>query len=173
MSRITRSIAEEVAKKLLIKKREKNQKRYDEISEILTSVQESKVPMGIMKMFNDIKTKHFFKTHSTVNINGEGLNHDYIHLCREVPSVTSYGPSIILEKELALNISKRLQDWKSHRNKLNDLETQTVETLVALRTYKKVQDLFPDAAQYLPKVETTCANLQCISLIVNEINSDE
>lgn len=170
MSRITRAIAEEVASKLLAKKREKNEKRYKEIQDIVTAIQESKVPRNIMLAYNDPATKSFIETHSNVNLNGPGLNYDRVRLSRSVPH-GSESTSIILDDATSLLISKKFEVYRKHQNYLNDLEVKTTETLVALRSYKKVHDLFPDAAKFLPPVQTTCADLQCISSIVKEINS--
>lgn len=172
MSRITRAIAEEMAHKLLAKKTEANQKRYNEIAAILTAIQEAKVPMHIMKAFNDPATKEYFDTQSYVYVNGQGLNHDYIQLSRKVPTRNS-STTVILEESTALLVSKKLEVWKSNKEKIKELLDKTTETLIALRSYKKVHDLFPDAAKYLPPVQQTYADLQCISSIVNEINADE
>lgn len=174
MSRITKAIAEEMAYKLLEKKREKNEKRLEEIQAIITAVQEAKVPLHIMKAFNDPSTKGYIEIHDQVNVNGQGLNYDRIKLNRKVPEATGqYCPSILLEDSTALLISKKLEVWKNHQEKYRELLTKTEATLMALRSYKKVHDLFPDAAKYLPPVQQTCADLQCISSIVNEINTDE
>jgi hypothetical protein len=171
MSRITRAIAEEMAQKLLEKKYEANKKRYNEIAEMLEVIVESKIPKDIMKVFNDPISKNYIDSRSSVYINGQGLNHDYILLNKALPCNRS--SSILLSDEKALYISKKLEIWKKNKKKNSELLQKTTETLVSLRTYKKVQDLFPEAAVFLPPVQTTCTDLQCISSIVKEINSDE
>lgn len=174
MSRITKAIAEEVAIKLLAKRREKNEKRYEEISDIITAIQEAKVPIPIMVAFSNPKTKAYIENHNQVYLTGPGLNNDPIRLSRDVPDPGGrYSPTIQLEGSTALLVSKKLEVWKSNKDKNNELCEKAEATLLSLRTYKRVQDLFPEAAKFLPPVEQGCADLQCISSIVKEIEGDE
>lgn len=174
MSRITKAIAEEIAGKLLAKKREKNEKRYKEIQDIITAIQEAKVPLEVMKLFNDSKTKGYIECHDQVFINGPGLNYDRISLTRKVPEATgTYHPNIILDEATSLLVSKKLETYRKHVELNYDLEKKLTATLMALRTYNKVKSMFPEAAKYLPPVQSTCTEIQCISELVKELGTDE
>lgn len=171
MSRITKEIAAEVAKKLLEQKVKKNAERYSEIQKIVVGIIQSRTPMLVMQNFS--QHKNYINTADYVYLTGPGLNHDYIVLGESVPYDSSMSRTIILEESTSMLLSKKLEKYQIHRKKNEELKEKTEATIYALRTYKKVKDLFPDAYKFLPPENTaTCTDLQCISSIIQEINNE-
>ena len=118
MSRITTSIAEDVATALLKEKYENLGKAQKEVQKMVFDHLHSLVPEKVMKLWNDPKTKNWIQVQSTARFIGQGLNHDTIHY-GELPCDSDYSYRCVeLPKEFALEVNDRIQENEKMNQKI-------------------------------------------------------
>jgi len=147
MSRITKEIANEVARKLTTKKTEEIQKLDLLIQETLELFILKRVPKDVIE-FQKTNPKFTYST-SSFRLIGNGFNHKYLNTKNDIP----YNGNNIFEpkpdeaKKLLEMINKK-SDLKSN---LNKLFSEIENLLYNLRTYNKVIIEFPEVEPFLPK----------------------
>jgi len=161
MSRITKQIAEEVAKKLVAKKRETLKLRTKEFSEKITKICHEKVPFEVLVVFE--KHPNYFHQTSTFKPSGNGWNFQNLNLSHSLPSQAGYF-SFEMEVETSNELLKEFNKNKDEQKQIDELQRDLVNTLLNLKTYKSVTENFPEAVEHLPKIvnNTVALNLSDI-----------
>lgn len=150
--RITKQIASDVANQLLAKKVKGNNRNWTELSnEVYESVLKT-IPKEITELYE--KHPSYVRTSQNVRLFGNGFNHENISTPRGFPCIDyskTYTPT---EKEAADWI-KLLNDYKDGKDNLRKLSSEIESALYNLKTYKAVQDNFPEAYELLPEKVST------------------
>jgi len=158
MSRITKTIAESVAKQLAEPKNLELKELKEKSIELVTSVIKSTIPSEIMEMY--AKYPDFFNTHYNTRINCAGFGYEYYKFNTlpddgDNPKISTQDGNKILS--LAHKIEVKEKEYKQLR-----LEIETA--LIGLRTYSNVQKEFPEAFKLLPTITTTALTVDLKSI---------
>lgn len=155
MSRITIAIAEKLAEKLTKPLKDKIAEAENAFCEKATAVFEARVPVEIRKAGE--KHMKWLTTRSEggrITINANGFHKREFKLTREVIFKDSWSSSFDITKAEAEQIYKLNQEVESAQEKYDDGYRSIRQTLINLRTYKRVQEELPDAYPLLPKAHT-------------------
>lgn len=159
--RITRTIAEKAASKMTVKHYEEVKKIKEELNNKVTEIYLATIPSDVIKIYEDCRS--FVKTTSAVYVNGFSLNHELVHLNKEVPSKGSYPTILIESNEDAKKVSKLISSYVEARDNADEKEREITEVLIALGSTKNVLEQFPEAIDYIenaPKVRNLPVNLK-------------
>lgn len=150
MSVITKTMAAEAAKKLTEKKAEDLQKSAEKISEVFEEMYKKTLSSEVLDLFE--KHPSYFKSRTSFQLKGEGLNYEYVCLNKGLPySSNIFTPT----KTQAAELRKALDSIERKRKILHDLKTEIEITLWSLRSYKKIAEFLPEAVPFLPQKMTT------------------
>ena len=153
MSRITKAIAEEIVIALLKKKKEKLTMMLEALAIMVSDYYKTQIPKDVLAIYKKEGCKNYIKTLSSLYLSGEGLNHDYVYLQEPVPSTQEYSHALqIDDPKVAENVSKLLSEHKKLYTETRNLEEELYVTIMAIRTQKRLEDEFPEAAEHFPKV---------------------
>ena len=163
--RITKTIAEEVAVKLLAKKDLQIKKAKDELSNFAEQFLEKTLPKEVLETYK--KFKPFFRESIEIIVDGNGLSYEYIELSKRYPYGNSktYLPNEVDAKTFRKLIDKRNDLVKQRR----ELKEELSNAIFNLKTYKAVQENFPEAFEFLPKENKNTALAINISEIRQKI----
>jgi len=149
MSNITKAIAQEVAIKLTVKKRDslKNEelKLKDDFREIIIKT----IPKDVLDCFE--KHPSYFDTRTSVQLSGNGFQWESINFGKELPVFRNFTPDAVTAKKIMI-LKNKVEDSKKN---LSDLQKEIENALFGLRTYKRVEENFPEAFAFLPNKITT------------------
>lgn len=158
--RISQDTADRIARALTKKSYEKWQKAKREVNEGVTKLYEKKIPDELKAALD--KYPDWFCYTSTIYLIGVGFgNNDSETATKQMPQNQggSYCKLKMTDKE-AEAIKSLIHARDKAEKTWEDLKRETYNTLLALGTYKKVTEHFPQAANMLP---TTAA--RCVALI--------
>jgi len=148
MSKISRTLANEIALKLVDKLDIKLKNVDIQIKDILYKVAVSKVPKEIMNIFNGPNSEWIRCT--TSSYFSWGSNHEYYSGFSEFPITVN--KSVVVEDEA---LSDQLDRLKLERASLTkqrkELLAEIEETIIALGTPTRIREHFPEAAALLPE----------------------
>jgi hypothetical protein len=134
-------------------------KLQKDLSNAFTEMYLTTVPTEILKMFE--KHPSFFEQRCEFQLQGNGCNYPYVRANRALPfSKRVYTPT----EEQAVKLLACINKIDSKKKELNKLINDIAITLVALRTYKKIKEVFPEAALFLPEKTTTALALNISDL---------
>lgn len=163
---ITKTIATEVVEKLI----QKQGLELKELKENLKAKFEEIVLNTIPKDIKDFYKKHprYTNTRQSFQLSGNGFEYKYLNTKNEVPAVTnSFQPNetdAIILHGLLNEIDKKEKEYKK-------LFSELEIALFGLRTYKRVEENFPEAFLLLPNKITTSLAVN-ISELRNKINEN-
>nr|DAJ08476.1 MAG TPA: Nucleotide modification associated domain 5 [Caudoviricetes sp.] len=164
--RITKTIAENVAEELTKKLDEKIKEHKKDLEKVAGNIYVKSLPKGLMEAYD--KFPKYFNTRCSIQLVGNGANYETIWLDKEYPSVEyRYTAS---EKDTK-SILGRYDTIKKLEKEKKDLETNIQEALLALKTYKRVEQEFPEAVQYLPESSSCIAIAIPMKDLRGKINS--
>ena len=168
MSRITKQIAQDVTKSLLSKKR----KEYDNVRSEYRGLIEnhilSNTPKKILEIFNDSSLKKYLNREQSIYVSGAGIKGTYETLNNEVPAK---GGGVELPKELASKVEKLTQKSDKMWKEINQLQNEINASLLALGTFKRIKEQFPEAAEFLPKTSMPTSLVVNVSKLRAKINA--
>lgn len=161
MSRITNEMAEQIAKAMTSEKLEAIKKLESEISEKTREEVLKTIPKEVKDFFK--KFPEWTQRDGSVRLNGNGCDHERVRV-ETVPSKNNgtvyHNPS----NEFASEILKLINKRDKLKNDLSTLKKSIENALKQLRTFKKIREAFPEAAEFLPK--DNAPMLPCINLDV-------
>lgn len=164
--RITKTIAENVAKKLTEKLDEKIKDNQGDLEKIAGRIYENSLPKGLMDAY--AMFPKYFSTRRSIQLVGNGANYESIYLDKEYPSIEyRYTAS---EKETKSMLG-RYDNIKKLKKEKSELEINIQEALLALKTYNRVEQEFPEAMQYLPESSSCVAIAIPMKDLRGKINS--
>ena len=162
--RITKTIAEQTANLLLAKKTEELKEVAKELSNVVTKVIERNIPLEISA--GSKKNPEYFTFTRNFCLSGNGFNYLSVFTHKRLPCAgNNFRPNEKDAKEIML-VSNKFDNMVDEIKKLK-LEIETA--IFNLRTYKAVEENFPEAFLLLPKV-TNSAIMVNLSEIRNKLN---
>jgi len=151
MSTITKAIANEVALKLTEKKRANIKKLETTLSSVLHGMILKTIPKEVVELFE--KHPKFFGTRSSFQLQGNGWNYKYLNSVKQIPT---YNSSFSPNAKDSETLTKLDNEVKKERQDYEKLVSEIETALFGLRTYKRVQENFPEAFELLPnKINTS------------------
>jgi len=147
---ITKTIAAEVAEKLLSKQALALEALRKEAGEAFTKIYLKTLPKEVVAAFE--KYPAYFQTRSGFQLNGNGFNWQSITASKKLPySANAFSPTAT-EAAILLKVVNAADTKKFEYKKLfSEIET----ALYGLRTYKRVEENFPEAFVFLPNSVST------------------
>ena len=154
--RITKEIAESVAKQLTEKQRKNAEELKLKFRQVVTDIYNQQVPKEVMKLF---KThSQYVKTTTNGYLDGQGFNREYVTLVGSVPAISNGGyVSPTLTSSEAAQLVKLKNAADTAKAEYEALAAEVENALYNLRTYAKVQANFPEAVKYLPQQNMSVA----------------
>lgn len=155
MSRITKNIAKDTAKKLLEKRIKLQNERKTTFWSWVASKYKATLPPEILSLPDNLKTFLFYT--SSIHVRGVGIDYKMsnVYTNGSITFLQQYSktPSVDLSNEDAVSFVQMWEEIDTERKKLLDDEFKLEQSLLALKTYKKVQEVFPEAYAALPEIE--------------------
>lgn len=168
MSRITKDIASDIAKKLVQKKRDAVNKLNSEFAKKASEFYVKTLPEKVVKAFEDEVLKKYIDTTTSIRLSGHGWNYQYVPLDKPYPnnskSVQHFTPK---QMEILL---KMYNDHSTADNEVKNLKSKIEIALYNLKTYARVAEAFPEAVSHLPTNSTTAVSVN-VSDIRKQLNS--
>lgn len=163
MSRITKTLAGQVASKLAAPIWDKAEKLEKDLMELITPLYEATLPKEVLSTFK--KYPKYFNTSGYVRVIGTGLeNYKTYDLSKNLPKKENYTSTISVDPETAnqiIDLSNKIDSLKvEFRKHRNEIEI----AVFGLRTYGKVQLEFPEAFVLLPPITSTALTVDLKSI---------
>jgi hypothetical protein len=168
MSRITKQIAEITANELVKSKKEKIKILQSEFKQKLYQMVLQNIPDDVIKFHK--KHPKFIKTNFYVEISGNGFEYQRIALESEFPSKNGERFQLLPDPETAKELLKSFNQIKDLKESSDRLKSDLERAIFNLRTYKSVEENFPEAFLLLPKIENNSVQIN-LSDIRNRINN--
>lgn len=158
---ISKTTAHEVAKKVTEKKKQVIDDLQIEFSEHLEAIYKKQIPAGVLSEFG--KNKAYFKTTSSTSIVGEGFDFRRENFTKNLPykdnnAITKPSPE---EAAVLIKISNGIDNLKKE---YEQTRKEVEAALISLRTYKRIEENFPEAFLFLPKQQNTALVVNLESL---------
>lgn len=166
MSRITKQIAESTAKALVQSKKEENKILEKEFESMIVNEVLKAIPKAILD-FNK-KYPRYVKGTMTVQLSGNGWDFQTVYLHVEIPSPGGNKIQLVPNEELSNSLLSLYNDFTHKKELVKKLERDLGNAIFNLRTYKSVQENFPEAFELLPKIVNNAVQLN-LSDIRNRI----
>lgn len=147
MAKITKAIAEQVAKAVTAKLKQKIDDAEKEMSVAVTEIVLKRIPEEVMVAYK--KAPAYISDTSYVYLNSNGYNSRKVVLTERLPYGRSYYIEGITNKEVA-PLDKIEQKKEKLKDKYDRTYQEIESTLIGLGTYKRVQEQFPELYKYLP-----------------------
>jgi len=156
---ITKLIATEVAEKLTDKKRLEIVNLKTDLSLVFEGIVLKSIPDEVIKLYK--KYPNHFETKRSFQLCGNGFEYQYLGVTKDIPHYkSSFTPN---EEDSKLLINK-LNEIKDLKKKYDELFKEIEITLFSLRTYKRVEENFPEAFLLLPNKTTYAVALNISDL---------
>ncbi len=146
MSRITKAIAENVAKQLVAQKETELSDTKNDRTKFITDIYIKTIPEAVMKVFKS--HPDFLHTTSRINFEAPGIDKyqgynllKYLPFASKKTTVTSEQANKIIDFDNAIADKKK---------EISELKTGIEVALFNLRTYNNVEKEFPEAFKLLP-----------------------
>lgn len=147
MTRISKDLAESIAKSLTAKKSSDIETLKKNKTRLVHNAWMKKVPKDVVAMFE--KKRGYINTTSYAYLHGKGVHNTYVAFDSRVP--TSGGQTSLTMSDKDTEEFVKLQNSIEKKEKaLEQLRREITATLMSLRTFKRVRAEFPEAAKYLP-----------------------
>lgn len=147
-ARITKEKAKQVAAKLLEKKLAEVKEAENKIQFFITDIAKKSVPILAYELLE--KHKEYSKITKYKYLRGEGIQRwEQVNLLENIPNDESPLELTNVQADKYIQLQRKYKELKEkYETLLVDVET----ALIKCGTYKKVQELFPEAAPYLPTI---------------------
>ncbi|HYH13984.1 MAG TPA: hypothetical protein VD794_02120 [Flavisolibacter sp.] len=160
MSRITKTIAEQVAIKLTEKKSYHLEVLKAQLEDLATNIKIGYIPTDVLKAYR--KNSKYFKSCTSEYFRGPGLGHYESFRYNQSLPHTSEGVKVNeLEAQSLIQQRDKIEDLQ---NTINKIKLDVENALLALRTYNNVEKEFPEAFEHLPSRTTTA-----LSININDV----
>lgn len=166
MAVLKKSDAENIAEKMTGKLLDEIDLKKNTISDIVKAEYLGTVPDQVRELF---------KTHSKWIESGKYIYFEGVGLKSSCATLSEYVPQynqtrIILSEESAVKVAKLQDEIIDLQRKHKRLYKNTLEILLNLKTYKKIEDQFPAAAEYLPNLSDPLVPMLPIKDVMAELN---
>lgn len=150
--RITKSIAEYVAKQMVSEKKKLLERKRDIVKGICTEIYKREIPKDVLKLWD--KNSSWLKSTSSVRLNGYGFSYEYQDI-EELPKNFNRDPFLIFENNEAELVLSARNEIQKINDEIRSLQSEIEQALLSLVTYKRVSENFPEAIPFLPKIQNT------------------
>lgn len=146
--RISKDLAEQIATALTEKSRQKKEHLKRAYRKLVYDAHIATIPEDIKKLYE--KHHEYFYVSSSIYLDGHGFNREFVSVDKLVPEnrVRKETP---LDKETAKTLVAAKRAAEDATKQCEDLRQEICNTLLALRTFKKIIEHFPEAEKYLPR----------------------
>ena len=160
MSTVTKAIATEVAIKLVAKKKEAIEKLEKELKSLTVDAYKKTVPKEVLDVFE--KYPDYIRTSTYCSLSGHGWDWQILKFGVTLPKKNNSGTQFDAKtsEKLRKLFDKIQADSTKMRKTLHEIEV----TLFNLRTYKRVEENFPEAFALLPAKITTALSTDVSTL---------
>jgi ribosome-associated translation inhibitor RaiA len=153
MSKISKSLAEQLAKKLAEKKLQCVTNAKNAYVEFVRESYLKQVPKPVFEFFQ--KHREFAKKTTSICLQGHGFQYETVSFQENVPSNNdSYKAFITLDAKLASQITKLKNKWEKELEEYKKLLKEIESALLSLGGYAAIEKNFPEAAKLLPQRQT-------------------
>jgi len=142
---ITKAIATEVAGKLLSKQVLEIQTLRKELEYKFDEIYLKTIPKEVVELFK--KYPNYFYTRRNFQLSGNGFNWKSVSTSKDLPSINGSFIPNATDAVILLDAINIIDTKKSEYHKLT---SEIENALFSLRTYKRVQENFPEAFVFLP-----------------------
>lgn len=157
--RITKEIAYNVALGLTNKSKKACEKLETEFQLAVVCAYDQQIPDLVKSTFK--KFPEWFARTDYITLRGHGFNHESVFLKKQaICNNGSNSAFLAMDDEIGSALQMKRNAHAKARKKYSELLNETAQTLMDLRTYKRISEVFPSAMPFLPKEMST-------SLIVN------
>lgn len=146
--RITKTIAEWVAKQLTQPKRLEQWAIRNKRSELVRAYYLNQLPDDILKLYNTYP--NYFKKTTSTRIDAPGLSGNYNSYSLGTALPEKHGSCLVISAKDAEPIIEFDNIDVSMGKEIETLQANIESALLSLRTYNKVQKEFPEAFKLLP-----------------------
>lgn len=148
--RITKSIAEYVAKQMVLEKKRLLQEKQDALKAICTGMYKRQIPKEVFKLWE--KNSTWLRSTNSVRLNGNGFSYEYQDI-DELPKNGNRDPFLVFENNEAEKILSARNEIQKINNEIRSLQSEIEQALLSLVTYKRISENFPEAIPFLPKIQ--------------------
>ena len=161
-NRITKDIASEITKQMLSEKREKLQKLEEKRQDEINRLGLLKVPEEVIELHKK-HPQYFNGSNSRVSLNG-----NYIGWVNS--KIPSTGKSLFVEDQKSI-FFKLDDQYNKLEEEINTIKLELEVTIFEFRTFKRLKEGFPEAAQHLPKEENKAVVSKNVPDLLNKLNN--
>ena len=151
---ITKDHANFIASQMVKKMSAEIQSHQEALSQFVTDRYNETIPADILDAYK--KYPNYFKRASRILLRDNGLN-DSFGLFKPVCALSDFQAVFQPDTPAAKVISKHLNQIDKLKTKRDSLKKQIEQTLLSLRTYKRIEDKFPEAFALIPQRSTVNA----------------
>lgn len=165
MSRITKSIAEEVARQLVKERENEISQLKKNLGHYVTQLHIARIPEIVMKAF---KTNgSYINSQQSMRITGAGFDRWFtVNMDKTLPYSGEHLQVNDEQGNAIKDADNLIQDKTTAKN---DLKQSIEVALFNLRTYANVEKEFPEAVKFLPKQNINNGPAVCIKDIRSEL----
>lgn len=146
MSVISKSLAEEIAERLVLPLEKKKEDLINQRQDVVFQYFKKQVPLNILKLYS--KDKSFFQKFSS-GVFIKNREHIGYFNFPGIPAKNSDSKSIDCDETCKLieGINVRIFDTNKE---ITESKCTIFNSLMGLKTYSKIRELMPDAGKFLP-----------------------
>lgn len=149
--RISQTLATQIAKELTANRLQEIEKLGNEISALVRAEYKKTIPQTVLRLF--AKEPSYFRKTTSLRLYGNGFSGKPVSFKEALPDSDSDKWETILNvdtelgKKLAALVNKREKMVEERETLRKEIES----ALLTLRSFKAIQDNFPEAIPFLPK----------------------
>ena len=145
-TRITKDVAEGMAKKLI-------QPKVDEVNRLFSDFYAEVEDLYFTALPKEIKEAYklhsqYLNLSSRACLNSSGFSYAWVDFSKRLPSPSHN--EIEFSGEIMGQLLKKYSSIKAKKEEVYNLSKQIEATIYNLRSYTKIQEVFPEAAVFLP-----------------------
>jgi len=156
---ITKVIATNAAEKLTEKQKAEIKTLKNELSVVFEEIYLKSIPKNIIDAHK--KNPNYFRQRQDFQLSGNGFKYEYVNCMNNVPYISN----CFLPDEASAFVIRGMLDKIEDKLKAYQKLFKEIEiALFQLRTYKRVEENFPEAFLLLPNQTTTAISLNISDL---------
>lgn len=160
---ISKTIAENIANKMVAQMNKKKTEEEDNLKEYVTEIALKQTPKIILEAYQ--KYPNYFQCANQVNILNGSCMHNYLDVkYRAIPYKPNSYNNFQCDNEQFDYIAKKREDIVKLNDEIRSVRNSIIDTLLSLRTIKKVIENFPEAAEYAKEYEKTNSALPALPI---------
>lgn len=148
MSRISKDLAGQIARKLTEKSRIATEKYLKEYQKLVTDLYEEQIPQAVKDCFK--KYPDWFYTRLHVTFAGHGFSHESITPTKNLICNEGTSSTLILTAKIADQLTSAKRKWLKAKDNYDQLRLESEQALLTLKTFNNIRKELPEAAPMLP-----------------------